>query len=281
MTGSFPAVERALRVLGKKMQREGVFREMKQRRSYEKPSEKKTRAKSEAIRRARKLARKQAIRVGLLPAPPKQKPLERRPPLPEIKARAEARSAECRMSRYGLKSMPSQHDARRRAFELRRAIFAGRACFDAVLQARELGFPLGLDLRAALERGACRNPGGRPLASVFARQPDEIVEQRRDQRAVSRILGGQAGGIEVEQMARLHCGLRPGRRGHGHHAVFEIGLALAQIPDLGLDLAQGAAQVGGFLRGHAAVLVEIDRLLSHWPMLASAAGTVIIVAIRR
>jgi small subunit ribosomal protein S21 len=80
-------VEQALRVLKKKMQREGVFREMKQRRSYEKPSERKTREKSEAIRRARKLARKQAIREGLLPAPPKKKPFERKPPLPEVKAR--------------------------------------------------------------------------------------------------------------------------------------------------------------------------------------------------
>jgi small subunit ribosomal protein S21 len=82
-------VEQALRVLKKKMQREGVFREMKQRRSYEKPSEKKTRERSEAIRRARKLARKQAIREGLLPAPPKKKPFERKPLLPEIKARTE------------------------------------------------------------------------------------------------------------------------------------------------------------------------------------------------
>ncbi|WP_454616620.1 30S ribosomal protein S21 [Bradyrhizobium cenepequi] len=65
-------VEQALRVLKKKMQREGVFREMKRRRSYEKPSEKKTREKSEAIRRARKLARKQAIREGLIAAPPKR-----------------------------------------------------------------------------------------------------------------------------------------------------------------------------------------------------------------
>ncbi|MBR0687602.1 30S ribosomal protein S21 [Bradyrhizobium manausense] len=80
-------VEQALRVLKKKMQREGVFREMKQRRSYEKPSERKTREKSEAIRRARKLARKQAIREGLLPAPPKKKPFECKPPLPEVKAR--------------------------------------------------------------------------------------------------------------------------------------------------------------------------------------------------
>jgi small subunit ribosomal protein S21 len=53
-------------VLKKKMQREGVFREMKQRRSYEKPSQRKTREKAEAIRRARKLARKKAQREGLI-----------------------------------------------------------------------------------------------------------------------------------------------------------------------------------------------------------------------
>ena len=58
-------VDQALRVLKKKMQREGIFREMKQRRSYEKPSERKTREKAEAIRRARKLARKKAQREGL------------------------------------------------------------------------------------------------------------------------------------------------------------------------------------------------------------------------
>jgi small subunit ribosomal protein S21 len=66
-------IDQALRVLKKKMQREGVFREMKQRRSYEKPSERKTRERAEAIRRARKLARKQAIREGLLPAPQQKK----------------------------------------------------------------------------------------------------------------------------------------------------------------------------------------------------------------
>jgi small subunit ribosomal protein S21 len=44
-------VDQALRVLKKKMQREGVFREMKQRRSYEKPSERKTREKSELTRK--------------------------------------------------------------------------------------------------------------------------------------------------------------------------------------------------------------------------------------
>lgn len=51
-------VEQALRVLKKKMQREGLFREMKLRRHYEKPSERKLREKEENIRRSRKMARK-------------------------------------------------------------------------------------------------------------------------------------------------------------------------------------------------------------------------------
>lgn len=62
-------VDQALRALKKKMQREGIFREMKARKAYEKPSERKTREKAEAIRRARKLARKQGIRDGLIAAP--------------------------------------------------------------------------------------------------------------------------------------------------------------------------------------------------------------------
>lgn len=70
-------VDQALRVLKKKMQREGVFREMKARRAYEKPSEKRAREKSEAVRRARKLARKQAQREGLLPAPKRKVPTGR------------------------------------------------------------------------------------------------------------------------------------------------------------------------------------------------------------
>src|SRR6516225_7246946 len=55
-------VEQALRVLKKKMQREGVFREMKRRRFYENPSERTTRERAEAVRRARKVARKKAQR---------------------------------------------------------------------------------------------------------------------------------------------------------------------------------------------------------------------------
>jgi ribosomal protein S21 len=55
-------VDQALRALKKKLQREGVFREMKMRDYYEKPSEKRVREKAEAVRRVRKLARKRAQR---------------------------------------------------------------------------------------------------------------------------------------------------------------------------------------------------------------------------
>jgi small subunit ribosomal protein S21 len=72
-------VEMALRVLKKRMQREGVFRQLKQAAFFEKPSEKRVRERAEAIRRARKLERKKMQREGLLPMP-KAKP--KRPPRP-------------------------------------------------------------------------------------------------------------------------------------------------------------------------------------------------------
>jgi len=62
-------VEQALRILKKKMQREGLFREMRRARFYEKPSVRAAREKADAIRRAHKLARRRAIREGLIAAP--------------------------------------------------------------------------------------------------------------------------------------------------------------------------------------------------------------------
>ncbi len=78
-------VDQALRVLKKKMQREGVFREMKRRRFYEKPSEQSAREKSEAVRRSRKLARKKAIFDGSIAAPRKK---------PDLDANGKPKSAE-------------------------------------------------------------------------------------------------------------------------------------------------------------------------------------------
>jgi small subunit ribosomal protein S21 len=82
-------VDQALRVLKKKMQREGILRELKQRKHYEKPSEKRAREAAEAVRRARKQARKNAIREGLIAAP-KPKPRFAGPGAAGAKARGPA-----------------------------------------------------------------------------------------------------------------------------------------------------------------------------------------------
>jgi small subunit ribosomal protein S21 len=65
-------VEQAMRVLKKKLQREGLFREMRARRAYEKPSERRVREHAQAIARHRKANRKKLQREGLLPAPRKR-----------------------------------------------------------------------------------------------------------------------------------------------------------------------------------------------------------------
>ncbi|MBF0191071.1 MAG: 30S ribosomal protein S21 [Magnetococcales bacterium] len=57
-------VDQAIRVLKKKMIREGMFREMKKRKFFEKPSERKRRKKAEAVRRLRKKIRRSSVAGG-------------------------------------------------------------------------------------------------------------------------------------------------------------------------------------------------------------------------
>ncbi len=85
-------VDQALRFLKKKMQREGLLREMKAHTAYEKPSERRVRERAEAVRRAKKLARKKAQREGLIPMP-KAKPRLPARPNPFAAAAAPARLA--------------------------------------------------------------------------------------------------------------------------------------------------------------------------------------------
>jgi small subunit ribosomal protein S21 len=67
-------VDQALRFLKKKLQREGVFREMRLREHYEKPSVKRAREKAEGIRRVRKMDRKKLERESGISAAKKPKP---------------------------------------------------------------------------------------------------------------------------------------------------------------------------------------------------------------
>lgn len=77
-------VDQALRVLKKRLQREGVFREMKLRKYYEKPSQRRAREQAEAVRRSRKAARKQAIREGSIEAPRSKRPAPARTRAPSL-----------------------------------------------------------------------------------------------------------------------------------------------------------------------------------------------------
>ena len=80
-------VDQAIKALKRKLQREGVLRELKARRHYEKPSERRNREAQEAVRRARKVARKQAEREGLV-APRKRPAPKARRPVPSTVATA-------------------------------------------------------------------------------------------------------------------------------------------------------------------------------------------------
>ena len=57
-------VERAARTLKKKLQKEGLLRELKQKQYFEKPSAKRARKKAEGIKRYQRNERKKMERLG-------------------------------------------------------------------------------------------------------------------------------------------------------------------------------------------------------------------------
>lgn len=86
-------IDQALRILKKKMQREGIFREAKAKTFFSKPSERRAEELAQAIRRARKLARKKAEREGLLPKPKPKVMKNARPRGPSFNQNMPAASA--------------------------------------------------------------------------------------------------------------------------------------------------------------------------------------------
>ena len=57
-------VERAMRTLKKKLQKEGLLKELKQKQYFEKPSAKKARKKAEGIKRYQRNLKKKMERLG-------------------------------------------------------------------------------------------------------------------------------------------------------------------------------------------------------------------------
>ena len=57
-------VDRAMRTLKKKLQKEGLLKELKQKQYFEKPSAKKARKKAEGIKRYQRNLKKKMERIG-------------------------------------------------------------------------------------------------------------------------------------------------------------------------------------------------------------------------
>ena len=65
------SIQQMVKRFKKMCEKEGLIRDIKRNSYYEKPSEKRAREKAEAVRRARKLARKRMQREGLIAVKPR------------------------------------------------------------------------------------------------------------------------------------------------------------------------------------------------------------------
>src|ERR1700756_923074 len=112
----------------------------------------------------------------------------------------------------------------------------------------------------------------RGALSIFPGEARKVLQYRRNEISVAAVLRRQTGGIQIQDIARLGDGLRPGRGGNRQQLVFNNGLPIAQIPCVLFNLSQRATKVGCLLSSHAAVLVEIERFVSHRACLRRSAA---------
>src|SRR5258705_426234 len=77
------------------------------------------------------------------------------------------------------------------------------------------------------------------------------------------VVGSEARGIQIQNVAGLcrRFGPRGGR--HGKQLDFNDALAVSQHFCVGFDVGEHTPDIGGPLCGHAAMLVEIDRVVIH------------------
>src|SRR4029077_7565559 len=110
------------------------------------------------------------------------------------------------------------------------------------------------------------------VKSAFARKAREVGENRGNQCLSSRIMRRERRRKEVEEVTGLFSRFLPICRGRGQQVGFQFGLPKAQFFFVRLDIRQEPAQLGRFLRGHAAMLVEVDRLIGHDRALRRVSG---------
>src|ERR1700731_3750199 len=110
------------------------------------------------------------------------------------------------------------------------------------------------------------------VRSTLAREPGKIRKYRRNHITMMSVVRRQASCVQIQDVARLGGGLRPRRGGNREKLLFQKGLPVAQILCVVLNLRQSPPDVSRSLSGHATVLVEIERLLSHWARLRRSAA---------
>ena len=99
--------------------------------------------------------------------------------------------------------------------------------------------------------------------SAFAGEPGEIGKYRCHEVAVMRIGLREVSSIQIQDVTRLCDCLGPGGGRHGEELELDSRLVVAQQFCVGLDVGEHATDIGGLLRRHAAMLVEIDRVFIH------------------
>src|SRR6516162_5690615 len=108
--------------------------------------------------------------------------------------------------------------------------------------------------------------------SVPVGEPGKISKYSRNQITMMGVDRSQPRGVQIQDVARLRGCVRPGNSRNRQKLVFERPLPLAQIPRVVLYFCQNPPYVSGFLRRHAAVLIEIERLVSHRARSRQCAG---------
>ncbi len=94
-------------------------------------------------------------------------------------------------------------------------------------------------------------------------QSAELVEDTRNELLTARIPSFQRGGEELNEIPRLRCRFRPRCRRSGEEKILELLLAMMQSRLIDLNLMEAPTNFCGFLGGHAAMLVEVDRIVRH------------------
>jgi hypothetical protein len=113
------------------------------------------------------------------------------------------------------------------------------------------------------ERYLVAVPGLTERQRLFSREPLEVIQHGGNEFLSAGVLRGEGSGKNLEQIACLLGSFTPICRGRCNQVRLQFVLSKAQGFFIGLHACQQAAQVRGLLRGHTAMLIQVDRFFRH------------------